>query len=156
MTSNAGAQSIVEPKRLGFSAGDDEKADYERMKSGVMSEVRRIFKPEFLNRIDDIILFSPLTKDQIKGIIRLSFNDIAERLKNKDIALEVTDRALEFIADEAYDPHYGARPIKRDMTKHVETAIAGDIIRGNIVDGQKVICDAENGKLVFRTAEAEA
>jgi ATP-dependent Clp protease ATP-binding subunit ClpB len=96
-------------------------------------------------------LFSPLTKEQIKGIIGLTVNDIRERLEEKDISLELTDAALNLIADEAYDPHYGARPIKRYLTKHVETRIAGDIVRGNIVDGDNVVCDAEDGVLVFRT-----
>ena len=118
-----------------------------------MAQLKAGFRPEFLNRIDDIILFSPLTKEQIKGIIRLSFNDIAERLKNKDISLDVTDAALEFIADEAYDPHYGARPIKRYLQQHVETEIANGIIRGTILDGQSLTCDSDGEKLIYISGE---
>ena len=115
----------------------------------VMAQLKAGFRPEFLNRIDDIILFSPLTKEQIKGIIELSFKDIAERLKDRDIELRVTDAALEFIADEAYDPHYGARPIKRYLQQHVETEIATGVIRGTILDGQSLICDSDGEKLVY-------
>ena len=149
MTSNIGSAELLDNMK------EDGTID-QKVEEDVLDQLRSYFKPEFLNRIDDIILFSPLTKDQIKGIIGLTANELRKRLAERDISLELTDAALDFIADEAYDPHYGARPIKRYMTKHVETAIAGDIIRGNIVDGQKVICDAEDGKLVFRTEEAEA
>ncbi len=149
MTSNIGSAELLDNMK------EDGTID-QKVEENVLDQLRAYFKPEFLNRIDDIILFSPLTKDQIKGIIGLTANELRKRLAERDISLELTDSALDFIADEAYDPHYGARPIKRYMTKHVETAIASDIIRGNIVDGQKVICDAEDGKLVFRTEEAEA
>ena len=127
---------------------DDGKIDPEVEKL-VMAQLKAGFRPEFLNRIDDIILFSPLTKEQIKGIIELSFKDIAERLKDRDIELRVTDAALEFIADEAYDPHYGARPIKRYLQQHVETEIAIGVIRGTILDGQSLICDSDGEKLVY-------
>ena len=100
-------------------------------------------------RIDDIIVFTPLTKDQIKGIIELSFADLRKRLADKDITLELTDKALDFIADEAYDPHYGARPIKRFLQQQVETEIAEGIIRGSIVDGQNLVCDSDGEKLIY-------
>jgi ATP-dependent Clp protease ATP-binding subunit ClpB len=147
MTSNIGSADLIDNMK------DDGTID-PAVEASVMAQLKAGFRPEFLNRIDDIILFSPLTKDQIKGIIRLSFNDIAERLKNKDIALEVTDSALEFIADEAYDPHYGARPIKRYLQQHVETEIADGIIRGNILDGQSLICDSDGQKLIYNQKEA--
>ncbi len=146
MTSNVGSDDLLDNMR------DDGTIDPE-VEDRVMDELRTYFKPEFLNRIDDIILFSPLTKDQIKGIIELTVNDIRKRLEEKDITFDLTDAALDFIADEAYDPHYGARPIKRYLTKHVETTLAGEIIRGNVVDGQHVTCDFEDGQLVYRTDE---
>jgi len=121
-----------------------------------MTQLRASFRPEFLNRIDDIILFSPLTKEQIKGIIKLSFNDIAGRLKDRDIELSVTDEALAFIAAEAYDPHYGARPIKRYLQQHVETEIAEGVIRGTIVDGQSLTVDSDGEKLIYRSEEGSA
>ena len=142
MTSNIGSADLIDNMK------DDGTIDPEVEKL-VMAQLKAGFRPEFLNRIDDIILFSPLTKDQIKGIIELSFRDIADRLKDRDIELSVTDAALEFIADEAYDPHYGARPIKRYLQQHVETEIASGIIRGTILDGQSLICDSDGEKLVY-------
>lgn len=144
MTSNIGSADLIEHMK------DDGTIDAE-VEESVLGQLRANFRPEFLNRIDDIILFSPLTKEQIKGIIELTFKDIRERLEDRDISLEITDKALDFIADEAYDPHYGARPIKRYLQQHVETEIAEGIIRGNILDGSKLICDAEDGALVYRS-----
>lgn len=144
MTSNIGSADLIEHMK------DDGTIDAE-VEESVLGQLRANFRPEFLNRIDDIILFSPLTKEQIKGIIELTFKDIRQRLEDRDISLEITDKALDFIADEAYDPHYGARPIKRYLQQHVETEIAEGIIRGNILDGSKLICDAEDGALVYRS-----
>ena len=144
MTSNIGSADLIEHMK------EDGTIDAE-VEESVIGQLRANFRPEFLNRIDDIILFSPLTKDQIKGIIELTFKDIRERLEDRDISLEITDKALDFIADEAYDPHYGARPIKRYLQQHVETEIAEGIIRGNILDGSKLICDEEEGALVYRS-----
>jgi ATP-dependent Clp protease ATP-binding subunit ClpB len=143
MTSNIGSVDLIDNMR------DDGTIDPE-VQEKVMAKLRQGFRPEFLNRIDDIILFSPLTKDQIKGIIELSFKDIRERLKDHEISLEITDDALEFIANEAYDPHYGARPIKRYLQRHVETEIAEGMIRGDIVDGQDLVCDTDGEKLIYR------
>ncbi len=143
MTSNVGSDDLLD------NMNEDGTIDPD-VEEGVLDELKSCFKPEFLNRIDDIILFSPLTKDQIKDIILLSLDDIRERLEDREIELEVTDEALELIADESYDPHYGARPVKRYLQKHLETALAAAIIRGDITDGQKAVCDAENGELVIR------
>ena len=143
MTSNVGSSDLIENMKEDGTI-DPEDCD------NVEKQLRGSFRPEFLNRIDDIIVFTPLTKDQIKGIISLSFNDIRERLEDKDIELEVTDAALDQIADEAYEPQFGARPVKRYLQKHVETAIAEGIIRGEIVDGQTLTIDAEDGQLIYR------
>ena len=143
MTSNVGSDDLLDNMR------EDGTIDPE-VEENVLDELRASFKPEFINRIDDIILFSPLTKDQIKDIILLSIDDIRERLEGRDIDLEVTDEALELIADESYDPHYGARPVKRYLQKYLETVLASAIIRGDIADGQKAVCDAENGQLVIK------
>lgn len=111
MTSNAGAGSIISPKRLGFTAKDDEKQNYEAMKNSVMEEVRRMFKPEFLNRIDEIIVFHSLNKEQMKEITSLLFGDLIRRCKNQmNIALKVRDSVKGHIVDTAYDVKYGARP----------------------------------------------
>jgi len=144
MTSNIGSADLIDNMK------EDGTID-PAVEDMVMAKLRAGFRPEFLNRIDDIILFSPLTKEQIKGIIKLSFRDIADRLKNRDIELSVTDAALGFIAEEAYDPHYGARPIKRYLQQHVETEIASGVIRGTILDGQSLICDSDGEKLVYNS-----
>lgn len=147
MTSNIGSADLIDNMK------DDGTID-PAVEAMVMNQLKAGFRPEFLNRIDDIILFSPLTKEQIKGIIELSFRDISDRLKDRDIELSVTDAALEFIADEAYDPHYGARPIKRYLQQHVETEIASGIIRGTILDGHSLICDSDGEKLIYNQKEA--
>jgi ATP-dependent Clp protease ATP-binding subunit ClpB len=144
MTSNIGSADLIENMDEDGHVPPDVEED-------VMDKLRASFRPEFINRIDDIIVFTPLTKDQIKGIIELSFADLRKRLADKDITLELTDKALDFIADEAYDPHYGARPIKRYLQKHVETEVAEGIIRGNILDGQTLICDTDGEKLTYRS-----
>ena len=149
MTSNIGSMDLIDNMK------EDGTIDPE-VEEAVMAKLRAGFRPEFLNRIDDIILFSPLTKEQIEGIIKLSFNDIAGRLKDRDIDLKITDRALGFIADEAYDPHYGARPIKRYLQQHVETEIAEGVIRGSIVDGQALTVDSDGEKLIYESADKEA
>ena len=104
--------------------------------------MKKYFRPEFLNRIDDIVVFSPLTQDQIIKIIELGLADIEARLKEREITLELTDAAKEFIADESYDAAYGARPVKRFLQKNIETELAGELIRGTILDGDHVIIDA--------------
>ncbi len=144
MTSNIGSSDLIDNVR------EDGTID-PSIAEAVLAKLRASFKPEFLNRIDDIIMFSPLTRDQIKGIIELSADQIRERLEKRDIDLELTDRALEFIADSAYDPYYGARPVKRFMQQHLETDIAEGIIRGTVLDGQVLVCDAENGELVYKS-----
>ena len=142
MTSNIGSADLIENMDEDGHVPTDVEED-------VMDKLRASFRPEFINRIDDIIVFTPLTKDQIKGIIELSFADLRKRLADKDITLELTDKALDFIADEAYDPHYGARPIKRFLQQQVETEIAEGIIRGSIVDGQNLVCDSDGEKLIY-------
>ena len=114
MTSNAGAQAIIEPKKLGFLSNNDEKQDYERMKSGVMEEVRRLFKPEFLNRIDEIMVFHPLNKTHIKKIVNIMLKTLEKRCKEQlDIQLKITESVRDFLAEAGFDSKYGARPLRR-------------------------------------------
>ncbi len=139
MTSNAGAQSIVEPKRLGFSTSDDEKQDYERMKSGVMEEVKRIFKPEFLNRIDETIVFRALNQDDMKKIVTLLTRKLEERSKAQmNITLDIKGNVKSYIAKEAYDPKYGARPLRRMIQNRIEDMLAEEILAGKIHGGDCV------------------
>ena len=133
MTSNAGAQSIIEPKKLGFGAKEDEKQDHERMKASVMEEVKRIFKPEFLNRIDETIVFRALNKDDMKKIIGIMVRDLQKRCKEQlQIDLVVREAAKEYIVEKAYDRKYGARPLRRKLQDEVEDRLADALIRGEI------------------------
>ncbi|WP_408609061.1 hypothetical protein [Aminipila terrae] len=112
--------------------------------------MKKYFKPEFLNRIDDIVVFSPLTENQITKIIDISMISLKERLQDKNIAIELTDDAKRLIADESYTPAYGARPVKRYLQKHIETEIAAMIIKGQIMDGSKILLDSDGEKLEFK------
>ena len=139
MTSNAGAQSIVEPKRLGFASSDDEKQNYERMKNGVMEEVKRIFKPEFLNRIDETIVFRALNQEDMKKIVTLLSGKLIERCKAQmNITLDIKGSVKAYIAKEAYDPKYGARPLRRMLQSKVEDLLAEEILSGKIKRGDTV------------------
>lgn len=140
MTSNAGAQAIVEPKKLGFASGNDEKQNYERMKGSVMEEVRRIFKPEFLNRIDETIVFRALNKDDMKQIVGLMTKELAKRCETQlGITLVVRDAAKQYIVDKAYDPKYGARPLRRKIQDEIEDPLAEKLLGGSIRRGDEVI-----------------
>ena len=150
MTSNAGAQSIVEPKRLGFGGAEDKEADYKKMKDSVMEEVRRLFKPEFLNRIDDIIVFHMLSKEEIKKIVGLLLKDFIKRCKTQmDIEVKVTEGVKELIAKEGFDPKYGARPLKRAIQNKIEDTMAEEILEGRIHAGDKVTASLAKGKIKF-------
>ena len=145
MTSNAGAQSIIEPKKLGFGAKEDEKQDHERMKASVMEEVKRIFKPEFLNRIDETIVFRALNKDDMKKIIGIMVRDLQKRCKEQlQIDLVVREAAKEFIVEKAYDRKYGARPLRRKLQDEVEDRLADALIRGEIHSKDRVIVTTKN------------
>ena len=140
MTSNAGAQAIVEPKKLGFASGNDEKQNYERMKGSVMEEVRRIFKPEFLNRIDETIVFRALNKDDMKQIVGLMTKELAKRCETQlGITLVVRNAAKQYIVDKAYDPKYGARPLRRKIQDEIEDPLAEKLLDGSIRRGDEVI-----------------
>ena len=139
MTSNAGAQAIMEPKRLGFNSGSDEKRDYEYMKSGVMEEVKRIFRPEFLNRIDDIIVFHALTKENIRQIVTILLKNLQKRCQEQmNITLKIRASVKDYLAEEGYDSKYGARPLKRAIQSKIEDAMAEEILMGNIKAGDTV------------------
>ena len=139
MTSNAGAQNIISPKTLGFSGDNDAKADYNRMKDGVMEEVRRIFKPEFLNRIDDIIVFHSLTRDNIKEIVSIMFSKIASiSLSELGIKLKCTPEFVDHIAEKGFDEKYGARPLRRAIQNEVEDRMSEEVLEGKIKSGDTV------------------
>ena len=150
MTSNAGAQSIVEPKNLGFASAESEKHTYERMKNGVMEEVKRIFKPEFLNRIDDTIVFRALNKDDMKKIVTLMTKSLVKRAKEQlDITLNIRDSVKKYIVDKAYDPKYGARPLRRMIQSKIEDALAEAILAGTIKQGDTVNVGMKKNEVYF-------
>lgn len=156
MTSNAGAQSIVSPKHLGFGSQDDEKQNYEYMKQGVMEEVRRIFKPEFLNRIDEIIVFHSLTKEDMKQIVTLLAKTLVERCRTQmDIELRIRDSVKAYIVENAYDPKYGARPLRRMIQSRIEDALAEEILAGRIKRGDSVDVGLKKKEIVFEVPKKE-
>ena len=156
MTSNAGAQSIVSPKHLGFGSQDDEKQNYEYMKQGVMEEVRRIFKPEFLNRIDETIVFHALTKEDMKQIVTLLVKTLVERCRTQmEIELHIRDSVKAYIVETAYDPKYGARPLRRMIQSKIEDAIAEEILAGRIKRGDRVEVGLKKKEIVFEVPKSK-
>ncbi len=150
MTSNAGAQSIVEPKKLGFASADDEEHDYERMKSLVMEDVKRIFKPEFLNRIDELIVFRMLNKEDMKKIVTILSKTLIDRCKSQmDIGLTITEPVKAYIVEKAYDPKYGARPLRRMIQTKVEDPLAEEILAGRVKKGDNVRVSLKKDEIVF-------
>jgi len=156
MTSNAGAQSIVSPKHLGFGSQDDEKQNYEYMKQGVMEEVRRIFKPEFLNRIDETIVFHALTKEDMKQIVTLLAKTLVERCRTQmEIELHIRDSVKAYIVETAYDPKYGARPLRRVIQSKIEDALAEEILAGRIKRGGRVEVGLKKKEIVFEVPKSK-
>ena len=156
MTSNAGAQSIVTPKRLGFASANDEKQDYERMKSLVMEDVQRIFKPEFLNRIDETIVFRMLNKEDMKKIVTILAKTLIERCRSQmNMELVITEPVKAFIVEEAYDPKYGARPLRRMIQTRIEDKLAEEFLAGNVKKGDRVHVGLKKKELIFSVKENE-
>ncbi|SHH44359.1 ATP-dependent Clp protease ATP-binding subunit [Tepidibacter thalassicus] len=153
MTSNVGAHTISKQKTLGFKATVDEKEiqkdEYEKMKENVMKELRQKFRPEFLNRIDDIIVFHSLNQEHIDQIVKLMIKGLEERLKEMNIEMSLTDEASKLISKEGFDPEYGARPLKRAIQRLLEDSISEEILKGNIKEGDNIIVKEKDGKLVF-------
>ena len=148
MTSNAGASNIIAPKKLGFFSETDEKADYNRMKSSVLEEVKHIFKPEFLNRIDDIIVFHSLTQEHIRKIVSIMMNEISERaMEQLGLTLHASDGVLRMLSEAGFDPVYGARPLRRAIQDKVEDLLAEEILRGKIRRGDHVRLTLSNKEI---------
>ncbi len=153
MTSNAGASNIVTPKKLGFIAADSAQEDYRRMKDGVMDEVKRIFKPEFLNRIDDIIVFHPLSREDIRQIVKIMLDEIFARARDQmNITLSASRAVLDHLADIGFDPNYGARPLRRAIQNEIEDAMAEAILDNNIKSGDTVQLSIKKGKIDFASS----
>ena len=150
MTSNAGAQRIVDPKNLGFTVDKSEKKDYDKMKSGVMEEVKKIFKPEFINRIDEIIVFHQLSKDNMKSIVSLLASNLSKRCEEQlQIKLKFSPALKEYLVEKHSDKKMGARPLKRAIQSLVEDALAEEILRGNVKPGDTVTAGIKDEKVTF-------
>jgi len=150
MTSNCGAQNIMTPKRLGFGASGDEKADYSFMKDRVMEEVKQNFKPEFLNRIDEIIVFHPLNRDNMKEILEVMLNGMNVRIKEQmELKLTLSEEAKSYLIDAGYDSKYGARPLRRALQNKLEDALAEEILEGRIKKGDTITVNAGEQGLIF-------
>ena len=154
MTSNAGASRIMEPKNLGFASKKDDEADYRRMKDAVMNEVRHLFRPEFINRIDEIIVFAALTKDDMGQIADIILREIAERAeKQMNIRLRITENARAYLVEKGYDRKYGARSLKRTIQSLLENTLSEQILDGRVQKDSTVTVDVKDEKLVFRSRQ---
>lgn len=147
MTSNVGASTIRQNTRLGFITGDTSQDEYEAMKNNVMDELKKSFRPEFLNRIDDVIVFRSLQQEQLEQIVTLMANELRKRLAEQDIYFELTDKAKKHLAKEGFDPTYGARPLRRAIQKNIEDRLSEELLRGNISQGDSILIDEEDGEL---------
>ena len=148
MTSNNGVSQLKNAKRLGFNSGNDEQ-DYEDMKDKLMDSLKETFKPEFLNRIDDIIIFHQLTKEDTRQIAKILIRGLAKRVAENGIQLQISEAALDFLAEKGYDKEYGARPLKRAIQRYLEDKLSEEILRGSIQKGQKVYVDSDGTQLTF-------
>jgi ATP-dependent Clp protease ATP-binding subunit ClpB len=147
MTSNIGSQYILDV------AGDDSL--YEEMRSRVMEAMRNSFRPEFLNRIDEVIIFHPLLKSQLSQIVQLQVKNLEQRLAEQKLSLKMSQSALNFLAEVGYDPVFGARPLKRAVQRYLETAIAKAILRGEFKQGDTIFVDVEDERLTFKRLPVE-
>ncbi|SEC21491.1 ATP-dependent protease ATP-binding subunit ClpC [Paenibacillus sp. GP183] len=156
MTSNVGAEAIKKNTSLGFTASQDAGRDYGNMKDKVMTELKKSFRPEFLNRIDETIVFHSLDEEHISRIVTLMAEDLRKRLKQQDVDFALTDKAKAFLAKEGYDPTYGARPLRRAIQKHIEDRLSEELLKGNISKGDSLTIDEKDGELVVHNSESAA
>ncbi len=154
MTSNIGARLITENRlNLGFSADNSQEADQKVMRDKVMEELKKAFRPEFLNRIDDIIVFQKLTQEEIQQIAVHMLNDLKARLEPLGVSLEFTEEAVRTIAKAGFDPVYGARPLRREIQTKVEDPLSEELLAGDLKAGGTAVCDASGGKIIFQIQE---
>jgi ATP-dependent Clp protease ATP-binding subunit ClpC len=155
MTSNLGAKYLVSSQKgLGFEIedGKEEERSFERMKSFVLEEVKRYFRPEFINRLDAIIVFHPLSREEVKEIVRRHIDKLNEELKDKNLKVSVTERFVEFVVDREFKPEYGARTIRRAIQNLVEDRLTDELLKGKLKDGGEVVFDiTPKGKISLRT-----
>ncbi len=148
MTSNVGASMITSTQKLGFSVSNDDKKDkYEKLKDTVMEELKKAFRPEFLNRIDDIIVFSHLSKEEIRKIVDLMLKDLFKRLDERELTIEVGDDVKDYLAKEGYNEAYGARPLRRLIQKRIEDVLAEEILTGNYKPKDVLVMSMDDDKI---------
>ncbi|MFK7697393.1 ATP-dependent protease ATP-binding subunit ClpC [Paenibacillus sp. HJGM_3] len=156
MTSNVGAETIKRNSQLGFTAVQDAGKDYNVMKDKVMGELKKSFRPEFLNRIDEIIVFHSLDEEHIAKIVSLMSDELSKRLREQEVAFTLTDSAKKFLAKEGFDPTYGARPLRRAIQKHIEDRLSEELLQGSISKGDSLTIDEQNGELVVLRNQVSA
>ncbi len=150
MTSNAGAQRIIAPKNLGFAAKTDAEMDHKRMKDGVLEEVKRIFKPEFINRIDEMIVFHALNKTNLRQIVTILSKNLCERCKNQlNLTLTISTTVKDYLVEKHADLKMGARPLKRAIQTQLEDKLAEELLSGRIVPGEKISASLKKDEIVF-------
>jgi ATP-dependent Clp protease ATP-binding subunit ClpC len=153
MTSNVGAELIKRQTTMGFGASARDEANYEVMRDKILDETKRVFKPEFLNRLDEIIVFHTLEKPDLMRIVDLEVNKVKRRLQLKEIEIALDNAAHEFVIEKGYDPTYGARPMRRAVERYLEDPLAEELLRGSVKAGDLVNVTVADGKLVFKVAE---
>jgi ATP-dependent Clp protease ATP-binding subunit ClpC len=152
MTSNVGVSTIRKQAVLGFSISTNEREDaYEKMKGNVLEDLKKTFRPEFLNRVDEVIVFHQLEQEHLKQIVELMLKSLLGRIKEMNINIEVTDKAKEVLVEKGYDQAYGARPLRRAIQKMVEDQLSEEMLKGDIKPGSNVLVDAEEEKLIFKS-----
>ena len=149
MTSNLGAEQIVRGSNLGFQAEKEGTLSYEEMKNRVMSELKRSFRPEFLNRLDEVIVFHALNKKEVKKIVDMLLEEKKELLAEREMNIEITQEARNLIAQEGYDPDFGARPLRRAIQKLIDNSLSEEILKGRFKDGEDIVIGIKNGNIVF-------
>ncbi|HET7559745.1 MAG TPA: ATP-dependent Clp protease ATP-binding subunit, partial [Limnochordia bacterium] len=154
MTSNVGAHEIQRETQIGFTTVQDEKSGYETMKKKVTEELRRTFRPEFLNRVDDIIVFHALSREHLKEIVEIEIAYLQKQLKERSVSLQFTDSAKLLLAEKGYDPDFGGRPLRRAIQRMVENPLAEEMLKGRFHDGSLIVVDAKDGEIVFGEGKA--
>jgi ATP-dependent Clp protease ATP-binding subunit ClpC len=156
LTSNIGAELIKKQSVMGFGGNQRDETKYDVMKEKILEEAKKALKPEFINRLDDLIVFHPLAKKELYKIVDLEISKVVERIKTKEILIELDELAKDFLADKGYDPDYGARPMRRAVERHLEDPMAEELLRGTIKSGDTVKVSALDGKLTFTVPESAA
>ncbi|MFZ4818795.1 MAG: AAA family ATPase, partial [Limisphaerales bacterium] len=155
LTSNVGSEALRKQGSMGFAKSSDD-AGYESMRGRVLDEAKKFFRPEFLNRLDDIVVFRSLGKPELNTILDLEVAKVLERIRRKNVTVVLDDKAREFLIEKGFDPQYGARPMRRSIEKHLEDPLAEEILRGTLIDGQPVTVTADKEKLIFKQRDEAA